>query len=137
MAGTFAHGTVFSATINSVLTPIASLTGISGASLSADDIDITAHDSPDGYREFTQGLRNGGTINLEGNFTGSVSQEALKDLFDLGETVAMTIEFPDGIAEWQFNGYVNAFSTDEPMDNKASFSASIKISGKPVLVVGS
>jgi len=137
MAGTFAHGTVFSATISSVLTPIASLTGISGASLSADDIDVTAHDSADGYREFLQGLRNGGSIELEGNFTAVTSQEALKDLFDLGDVVAMTIEFPDGLAEWQFNGYVNSFSTDAPMDDKASFSASIKITGKPVLVVGS
>lgn len=137
MAGKFAHGTVFSATISSVLTPIASLTSITGLDLSADDIDVTAHDSADGYREFVQGLRDGGTVSIDGNFTAVASQEALKDLFDAGETVAMTITFPDDIAEWQFNGYVNAFSTSAPMDDKAGFSATIKVSGKPILSIGS
>ncbi len=137
MAGKFAHGTTFSATISSVLTPIASLTSITGLDLSADDVDVTAHDSADGYREFVQGLRDGGTVSIEGNFTGVASQEALKDLFDSGEVVAMEIGFPDAFAEWQFNGYVNALSTDAPMDDKVSFSATIKVSGKPVLSIGS
>lgn len=136
MAGKFAHGTVFSATISSVLTPIASLTSITGLDLSADDVDVTAHDSADGYREFVQGLRDGGTVSIEGNFTAVASQEALKDLFDGGEVVAMEIAFPESLAEWQFNGYVNALSTSAPMDDKVSFSASIKITGKPVLSIG-
>jgi predicted secreted protein len=137
MAGKFAFGTSFSVTVSSVLTPIASLTSITGLDLSADDIDVTAHDSADGYREFVQGLRDGGTVSIEGNFTGVASQEALKTLFDSGEVVAMEIGFPDAFAEWQFNGYVNALSTDAPMDDKASFSATIKVSGKPILSIGS
>ena len=137
MAGKFAHGTVFSATIGSTLTAIAELTSISGVELSADDIDATTHDSDDGYKEFNQGLKDGGAISLEGLFIADTSQEGLKDLFDNGTVVAMTIAFPEDLAEWQFNGYVNAISTAAPIDGNIDFSASVKVTGKPLLVVGS
>ena len=133
MAGKFAKGTVFSATIGAVLTPIASLTSISGVELSADDVDVTAHDSADDYREFVQGLKDGGSVSIEGNFTHVASQIGLKTLFDSGDIVAMSIAFPDALATWTFNGYVNALSTDAPMEDKISFSASIKVTGKPTL----
>jgi predicted secreted protein len=137
MAGKFGFGTTLSATLNGSLTPIAELTSITGVEMSADEIDVTSHDSPNGYREFLQGLRNGGSVTIEGNFIADASQEGLADLFDSGATVAMEIEFAGNVATWAFDGFVSALSTDAPMDNKISFSATIKISGKPVLSVGS
>lgn len=133
MAGKFAKSTVFSATIGAVLTPIASLTSIGGVDITADDIDVTAHDSTDDYREFIQGLKDGGSVTLEGNFTHVASQIGLKTLLDSGDVVAMKIEFPDALATWTFSGYVNALSTSAPMEDKISFSASVKVTGKPVL----
>ena len=133
MAGKFANGTVFSVTVSEVLTAVASLTNIGGVELSADDVDVTAHDSADDYREFLQGLKDGGSVSIEGNYTHHTSQIALKTLFDSGATVAMKIEFPSALATWTFNGYINGFSTDAPLDDKLTFSASIKVTGKPVL----
>lgn len=137
MAGKFGYGTKFSATISAVLTEIASLTSIKGVELTADDVDVTAQDSTDGYREFVQGLRDGGTVEIEGNYTSVVSQDGLKALFDLGTLSACTIAFPDGaggtLATWGFNAYVNKFGTDGPMDDKIGFTASLKVSGKPTL----
>lgn len=133
MAGKFGKGTVFSATVSSVLTPIASLTAITGLDLSADDVDVTAHDSADDYREFVQGLKDGGTVSIDGNFTGVASQLALKGLFDTGELSAMEIELAGSAGTWSFTGYVNAFSTDAPFDDKLGFSAQIKVTGKPTL----
>ena len=136
MAGKFAKGTVFSVTVGEVLIPIASLTNIGGVELSADDVDVTAHDSADNYREFVQGLKDGGSVSIEGNYTHHTSQITLKTLFDAGEAsgvVAMKIEFPGALATWTFNGYINGFSTDAPLDDKLTFSASIKVTGKPVL----
>lgn len=133
MAGVFGKGTTFSATVSSVLTEIASLTSIGGVDLSADDVDVTAHDSADDYREFVQGLKDGGTVSLEGNFTGVASQLALKTLFDGGDVVAMEIELAGGAGTWSFNGYVNAFSTSAPFDDKLGFSAQVKVTGKPTL----
>lgn len=133
MAGKFAFGTIFKVTIASVLTPIASLTSITGVELSADEIDVTAHDSPDGYREYAQGLRDSGSVAIEGNFTGDTSHEALKTLFDSGDTVAMSITFPGTLGNWTFNGFITGFSTDAPMEDKLTFSATIKVTGKPIL----
>ena len=132
MAGVFAHGTVFSVTLNSTLTAVGDLTSISGVELSADDIDMTSHDSDDAWREFSGGLKDGGTVSIEGNFTNDSSQTGLLDLVG-GEPVAMTIAFPDSKGTWSFNGYLNAFSTDAPMDDKITFSATIKVSGEPAL----
>jgi predicted secreted protein len=136
MAGSFAHGTVLSATISSVLTPIAGLTNIGGLDLSSDAIDVTDHDS-DGYREFAQGLKDSGSVSLEGNFLNDASQAGLLALFKSGSVVAMTIEFPGALGTWSFDGFVEAFSTEAPMDDKAGFAASIKVSGEPTLTAGS
>lgn len=133
MAGKFAKGTKFKATIGVALTDIANLTSIGGLDLSADDIDVTEHDSADDYREFIQGMKDGGAVSLEGNFVSVTELQKLKTLFDSGDVVAMEIVFPDTLGKWAFNGYVNALSTDEPMDDKIGFSASVKVTGKPTL----
>jgi len=133
MAGVFAHSTSLKVTIGAVLTEIASLTSIGGLELSADDVDVTAHDSADGYREFVQGLRDSGSFTVEGNYTGDTTHEALKTLFDSGDLVACEIVFPGTTGKWAFTAYVNGVSTDAPLDDKLGFSASFKVSGKPTL----
>lgn len=137
MAGYFANGTIFSATIDSVLTPIAELTTITGLQLESDDIDVTSHDSTDKYREYVQGLKDAGEVELEGNFINDSSQVALKTLFDAGTVVAMTISFPSSAGLWSFNGYVKGFTTEAPYDDKLSFTGTIKVTGKPTLTTNS
>lgn len=137
MAGEFGFGTQFKVTVNTVLTAVADLTSISGPDMSADEVDFTSHDSLGGYREFGQGLKDGGSVELEGNFYSDTTQENLIDVFDSGDTVAMEIVFPNGLGKWTFDGFVTAFSTDAPHDDKLSFTATVKITGKPELVAGS
>jgi len=133
----FAQGTVLSITISNVLTPVASLTGINGLDISADEVDTTTHDSVDGYREFEQGLKDAGSVDLDGILSLVASQLALKTLLDSGDVVAMTITFPNDLGSWAFNGFITALSTEAPIDDKVAFSASIKVSGKPTLSAGS
>jgi predicted secreted protein len=133
MAGYFANGTIFSATISSVLTPIAELTTITGLQLEADDVDVSSHDSTNKYREYVQGLKDAGEVELEGNFMNDSSQSGLKDLFDSGDVVAMTISFPSSAGLWSFTGYVKGFTNDAPFDDKISFTATIKVTGQPTL----
>lgn len=134
---TFAFGTVLSVTSGGSLVPVAGLKKIGGVSISADDVDVTTHGSADGYREFIQGLKDAGTIDVEGIFLADTSQQAVKTLLDSGDVVAMEIDFPDDLASWTFNGYINALSTEAPLDDAVAFTAGIKISGKPSLVIGS
>lgn len=134
MAGKFGHGTTLEVTVNSVLTAVAGLTSVGGLDLSSDEVDVTAHDSADGYREFEQGLKDGGSVEVEGNFYNDATQANLKTLFDSGEVVAMAITWPGTVGSWTFNAFVSGFSTDSPMDDKLSFTATVKVSGKPTLV---
>lgn len=127
----------FGTTLKKGATAIAELTGISGPSISADIIDVTSHDSPDGYKEVLQGLRDAGEISIEGNFIpGNAGQVALTTDLNDGSSDAYTVTFPTAMGTtWTFSAIVTAFSTDEPFDAKASFTATLKITGKATLNV--
>jgi len=128
----WAKGAKFSATIEAVLTEIADLTSITAPSYSRDEIDISSHDSVDNYREYVGGMIDAGTVEIEGNFKAHASQLALIDLLEADDPVAMQIETASGkiIA---FNGFVTAYDLDLPYEDKETFSASIKVSGKPTI----
>ena len=127
----------FGTTLKKGATAIAELTNIGGPSLSADTLDVTSLDSADGYREFIQGVRDGGEISIEGNFIpGNAGQVALVTDLNDGSLDAYTITFPAAMATtWTFNAIVTAFECSAPFDDKASFTATLKVSGKPVLGV--
>jgi len=208
MAGNFAHGSIFSITTAS-LTAVTNLTGISGPSMSADSVDVTAHvavasgkvnsavgsaivtwvDSahsvtgkkdkfqedwighymiiggtaykvvtftsdesitlasnagtlsgvdyifmPTRHREFLQGLRDGGEVSIEGNFDYDEANKVVT-VFNTdanGGVKACEIEFPTTPSSGlTFNGVVTGFETSEPHDDKISYTATIKITGKP------
>jgi len=127
----------FGTTLKKGATAIAELTNIGGPALSADTIEATSHDSADGYREFLQGLRDGGEISIEGNFIpGNAGQVALVTDLNDGSLDEYTITFPVAMATtWTFDAIVTAFESSSPFDDKASFTATLKVSGKPVLGV--
>lgn len=133
MAGVFAHGTVFKTTIATVLTEIAELTSITGVEISVDEIDVSSHDSVDAFREFEPGMKDAGSVSIEGNFINDSTQEALYTQLVSGDIVAMEIVFPGTTGKWAFSGFVTSLSTEAPMDDKISFSATIKVTGKPIL----
>lgn len=127
----------FGTTLKKGAVAIAEVTSIGGPSLSADTLDVSSHGSAYGYREFVQGMRDGGEISIEGNFIpGNAGQIALKTDFDDGSLDEYVITFPTAMATtWTFNAIVIGFETSAPFDDKASFTASMKVSGKPTLGV--
>lgn len=115
---------------------IAEITSITPPNLSADSIDVTTMDSANGYKEFIQGLRDGGECSLEGKFyPGDTNgQIGLLTDFNAGTLQTFVITFPTSMgATWTFTGIVTGFEGDIPMDDAVGFAATIKISGKPVL----
>lgn len=111
------------------------LTSISGISASAETIDITALDSTGGYREFLASFKDGGEVSLSGFFDhDDEGQQAIMTAFN-GETKdTYAIEFPESVgAKWTFDGVVSAIETSAEVGNAVAFSATIKVSGKPVL----
>ena len=120
---------------------VAELTSISGPTESMDPIEVTSHDSTDSYREFLAGLKAGGDISMEGNLLPSDTngQVAMYADFQAGSKKAFKIKFPGWTASTQEypeidgNGYVTAFAPSFPHDGKISFSATIKVDGKPTV----
>ncbi len=126
--------TAFGTTLKKGTTAVAELTKISGPSMAADTIEVTSHNSANGYREFVQGLKDGGEVALEGNFTNEVGQAALYADFNAGTSNSYVIAFPGTPAiTWTFSGIVSALSTDAPFDGVLSFAATLKVTGKPIL----
>lgn len=116
-------------------TLVAHVSSISGPNQSRESIDVTALDSTGGYREYIDGFKDGGEVAIQGFFDyADGGQKAVYAAFD-GEGVnKFSIIFPERIgAKWVFNGVVTAFEVTSEVGNAVGFSATIKVSGKPVL----
>ena len=113
---------------------IGDLTNISGPSMSAEEIDVTSHDSTGAYREFVASFLDPGEISVEGNLMSGGGAEDMVDAFNARAKQSFVVRFPttDNL-QWAFDGYVTGVETDAPYDDKASFSATIKVSGAPTL----
>lgn len=115
---------------------VAKLLNITPPEMSRDDIDVTNHDSADEYREFIPGLKNGGEVPLEGHLIpGNATQASLLAAMDINVPEEWTIEFPsDPALTVTFQGYVKSFKVgDAPIDGTMTFTATIKVTSKPIL----
>lgn len=111
---------------------VALITNIGGPGLSADPLEVTNHDSPDGFKEYIPGLKDGGELSLEGNFNNSAGQAALIADLKAGTIASYVITFPNSLA-WSLEGFVTAFETTAPVEDKIGFSATIKVTSVPVI----
>lgn len=130
----WAYGTTLTRAAN----PIAELDDIGTPNRKAATIDVTTHDSANGYMDFIGGLRDGGEIALKGNFyPGDTNgQVGLRDDLDAGTLQAFVLTFPAAMAATEtFSGIVTGFQTGAPVAGKVPFAATIRVSGKPVLAV--
>jgi len=119
---------------------IGGLTSIGGIEITADTIDVTTLDSDGGYREFIGSFKDAGEVTIEGFFKPEdAGQLAMQTSLDEGNPEDYTIEFPTSPkATWGFEGVVTGFKVgDADVDGTITFGATIKVSGKPVLTIGS
>jgi predicted secreted protein len=134
MTATAAMGTKLKIGANS----IAELTSITGLEPSADTREVTTLDSPNGWRKFAQGLKDGGEASMSGYFnaTDVNGQIAVYEAFKEGTEMPFEILFPSILgASWKFNGIVTGFSTGAELEDSVSFEATVKVSGEPTLVL--
>jgi len=140
MAGKDAFGTQFKrgdgATPTEVFTTIANVTSISGPERSRETIDVTAHDSPDGWMEFIGGLKNGGEIQLEVNYDPAEDSHDLDDDFNDSQPRNYQLVILPGDPDehtWSLPGILTNLSDEFPYDDKMSRKVTVKVSGKPTL----
>lgn len=129
-----AMGTTLKKGVNTV----AELTEIGGVDMSADTIDVTTLSSSNNFREFIQGLKDGGEVSMSGFFyPGDTNgQAALLTAFENGTSDTYTITFPAAMgATWTFDAIVTTFTTGAAMEDAVSFECTVKVTGKPSLGV--
>ncbi len=115
---------------------IGQITNIGGLEMTADTIEVTNHSGTDKFKEFIQGLRDGGELNVEYDWDATdAGQLAIIDHYNLdtnGGVDAMIVTFPDE-STFEFNAIVTALSPvgSAPVDDVMKGSATFKVTGAP------
>jgi predicted secreted protein len=138
MAGVAAFGTLLQRgdDAGTVFTTIANVTSIGGPERSRDTIDVTAHDSPDGWMEFIGSLKDAGEVTCDINYDPSEVTHDIDDDFDDVDPRAWRIVIlPDTADEytWSLHAILTKLGDEFPYDDKMARSLTLKLSGKPTL----
>jgi predicted secreted protein len=106
---------------------IGGLTDVSLPGIDVSMIDLTTHDSSGGFREFTGGLKDAGSVDLTGKYDYSNTGQAyLRN--NPGVSAAFVVTFSDG-TKASFTAIVGGFQVTNPLDDATEFSCSSKITG--------
>lgn len=120
-------------------TTIAELTKIGPPKLKLDTAEVTNHQSSNSYREYIGTLLDAGEVSIEGNFIIGDTNGQIGLITDMeAKTVqSFVLTFPTAItATWTFTALVTAFEIgDMNHDGTLTFTATLKISGKPTLAI--
>jgi predicted secreted protein len=114
-------------------TAIAELLDVNIGGVDINMIDVTSHDS-DGWKEYLGGLKDGGTVDLSGNYLiADAGQVKLRE--DGGEEVAVVVTFSDN-STCSFDAIIGGYSLTNPLDDKIGFSCPLKVTGPLVFAAG-
>lgn len=134
---TTAAVSAFGTTFNWDTVTLDEVFNISGPSESADTLDVTSHDSADGFKEYIAGLKDGGEVNFEANLIvgDSTGQIAMHTDFQAGSAKTLIITLPGSTATITGTAICTKFEFTFPHDGPARISGTVKFTGKPVLAV--
>lgn len=120
---------------------IAEVYDIGGPEFMSEQIEVTHLKSPNWWREFIGGLKDGGELTFSINFILSdPSHNAAVGMLSAftGPKGApldeWAITFPDDdTTVWTLNGFLSKFKTGATIDDRLAAEITVKISGAPVL----
>lgn len=123
---TKAQGTVFK--FNQ--TAVGSLSSVGEIAPDSEMVDVTTLDSEGGYREYIQGFKDAGEVELEGFFDkGDAGQKALRDAYESGGAGAAQVDFPDGSCA-TFSAVVKGYTVGAAeVDGAVGFGAVLRVTG--------
>lgn len=133
MAGFNAYGTVFSreSITPGTYTAVANVNDITPPGIEREALDVTAHDSPDGYMEYIGGLINGGEVSITLHYDPAKHDTLLADLESV-DPVNYEITWPVAVGgSWQFAAIMTGFAPAAPVDDKLTAELTFQVSGKP------
>jgi predicted secreted protein len=139
MAGLDAFGTQLQrgdgATPTEVFTAIANVTDITPPGIERETYDVTAHDSPEAWREFIGGLKDGGEVEIEVNYDPRDHDALIADFADPNPRNYKVV-WPNSLGNWAFGAILTNFEPEAPHDDKLAASVTFKVSGKPTITTG-
>lgn len=121
-----------------VYTAIAELIDLSLPGMSRDAIEATHTDSPDGFREFLPGLKDGGEFQATCNYLpanttqGNTSGGVLYDMINDTAARNWRITLP-GAQTWTFKAIVTGYEPTTPIVDRMTLVIGFKLTGKPTL----
>ncbi|MEG0618750.1 MAG: phage tail tube protein [Bacilli bacterium] len=111
---------------------IANLTSIGEIGVESEEIDCTDLDSPNNYKEFIAGTKDAGEVSIAGNIKDESNIEKMLALAESQTVETWTVVYPSK-AKWEFKAFVKSFKDGEKTpDGLATFTANLRISGKPI-----
>lgn len=123
-------------------TTIGHVKDVSGPSISRGTIDITDHDSADGFREFFGGLSDGGEVTFSIGLDHTAAAHS-----GLWASFASTTEVPwswlitfnvfSGTYTWGFDGFLTGLTANAALEGQNMWDLTVKITGKPTLTASS
>lgn len=122
-----------------VFTTVAEVGSIAGPSLQADLIDVTNHSSPSRYREYIQGLKDGGELTFDLNYnpndaTHNATTGVLAD-WNSGARKNYRLQFPSTPAVfWNFQVIVTNFEMNADVAEQLKAAVTMKLTAAPTLV---
>lgn len=138
MAATRAQGTTLKFTpVGGTQVVVGKLTSVGEIAPEAEEVDITTLESTGGYREYMQGFRDSGELEITGfHDADDAGQTALRTAFASGASGAFEVKFPDDTAV-TFSGFIkNHTIGSAEVDGAIGFGAVIRISGAVTVTEG-
>lgn len=106
------------------------LTSVGEIAPDSEELDVTTLDSAGGYREFIQGYRDSGVVELTGfHEKGNAGQAALRAAYDGGTVGSVQVDFPDG-TQVSFRAFVKSYTLGAAeVDGAVGFGAELRVTG--------
>ena len=138
MAATRAQGTTLKFTpAGGTQVVVGKLTSVGEIAPEAEEVDITTLESIGGYREYMQGFRDSGEMEITGfHDADDAGQTALRTAFASGASGSFEVKFPDDTAV-TFSGFIKSHTIGSAeVDGAIGFGAVIRISGAVTVTEG-
>lgn len=105
----------------------------------SDDVERTTHGSPGGWRRFSRGLIDPGSMPISGYWTADPSQVAIVDEsqadFLYEAEIPYRILLPNGMGQFDCGGFIQNFKVNPQMDGNLEFSGDLRWSGQASFTV--
>ena len=134
MAGKKAMGTslkMVKAGSESADTTLAHLVSIGEQTTETEEVDVTTLDSPNGAKEYIQGAKDAGTVEITANNCSDGQISALQSVFNSGATRSWVETYPNGDT-LSYNAFISQFTFGEAtVDGLVTASMTLRLTGTP------